>query len=151
MKKPRPHCMTMKPICAMVEQASLCLMCTCSNLANWARMAVRPPITSKRVRESDSSSKGAKRVSKIPAPFTKPACIRAEAGVGAVMLESSQRWKGYMADCMTAAVMRQTAEKTIMPAGRRSREPKRSERVNACARKAGTAIPRPRKRAPAIK
>jgi hypothetical protein len=34
------------------------------------------------------------KANKIPEPFTKPACINADAGVGHT--ESNQRWKGKL-------------------------------------------------------
>ncbi len=46
----------------------------------------------------DAKSVLANRDNNIPEPFTKPACMSAEAGVGAVMADNSQRWNGYIAD-----------------------------------------------------
>jgi hypothetical protein len=41
---------------------------------------------------------GAKRTSRTPPALTNPACISAEAGVGAFIDESNQVWKGTSAD-----------------------------------------------------
>ena len=41
--------------------------------------------------ESSATNNVAKSDSKIPAPFTKPACINADAGVGDVIADNSQR------------------------------------------------------------
>lgn len=54
-------------------------------------MAVNPPIINNIVKESDANDRLAKRAHKIRTPFTKPACIKAYAGVGDVTVDSNQR------------------------------------------------------------
>jgi hypothetical protein len=50
------------------------------------------------MRVASTATTGANRISRIPPALTKPACISAEAGVGAVIEESSQPWNGTSAD-----------------------------------------------------
>lgn len=46
---------------------------------------------------------GANRANRTPPALTNPACISADAGVGAVIEESSHVWNGTSADCIIAA------------------------------------------------
>ena len=81
-------------------------------------MAVSPPMIKSSVITSAANNKVENKANKIPAPFTNPACISADAGVGAVIAESNQRWKGYIADWIMAAVMMHKAATKVMVCGR---------------------------------
>ena len=89
----------------MVEHAKRCFTLTWINLVNCASIAVSPPITRSISKVFEANSKGANKVNNIPEPFTKPACISADAGVGAVIADSNHLWNGNIADCISAAIM----------------------------------------------
>jgi len=90
--RPRPHWRTMKPICATVEVPSWRLMSVCTSIQAWPIRALRPPTTTMAsMTAGRSKTTGAKRASRMPPAFTRPACMKPETGVGAVMEESSQR------------------------------------------------------------
>ena len=81
---PKPHCMSMKPICAQVDQASMTLMLMRVVIPSAASTAVAAPITtSKTCAAGTSDTSGAKRNNTKPPRLTMPACSRADTGVGA--------------------------------------------------------------------
>jgi hypothetical protein len=53
--------------------------------------AVKPPIIKRMINVFEANRTVENKANKIPEPFTKPACINAEAGVGEVIAESNQR------------------------------------------------------------
>ena len=81
-------------------------------------IAVSPPTINRIFNVLDVKIKVENKANNIPEPFTKPACINADAGVGEVMDESNQRWNGYMADWINAAIMMQRADMKTMCCGR---------------------------------
>ena len=88
---PRPHCISMKPICAQVDQASITLMLMRVVITSAASTAVAAPTTTSRVcAAATSDTSGAKRSSTKPPRFTIPACSRADTGVGASITWMSQ-------------------------------------------------------------
>ena len=73
----------------MVEQASRCFTLVWMSLVNCAKMAVRPPIIKSTSMVREATITVAKTVNTMPEPFTNPACIKAEAGVGAVIEDNN--------------------------------------------------------------
>ncbi len=53
---------------------------------------------------------GANRANNIPPPFTKPACMIAEAGVGELSELINHEWKGYIADWVNAVIKIKTEQ-----------------------------------------
>jgi hypothetical protein len=60
---------------------------------------------------------GANRASRTPPALTKPACISAEAGVGAVIDERIHVWNGISADWIIAATTSPPAAMTAVVFG----------------------------------
>jgi hypothetical protein len=99
-----PHCSTMKPICATVDQASEVLTAGWVSMTRAPNSAVKPPtIASAASTPGAASIRSAKRMSRKPPALITPACSRAETGVGASMTSVSQPWVGNCADFSTAA------------------------------------------------
>ena len=74
----------MKPICAVVDQASITLMLMRVVITSAATTAVVVPATTSRpIANGSSATRGASRISTKPPRFTTPACSKAETGVGA--------------------------------------------------------------------
>ncbi len=98
-KSASPHCSTMKPIWATVDQASEVLMADWVSITSPPSRAVKPPINTSAARAPGVvSSRSAKRISRKPPALMMPACSRAETGVGASMTSTSQPWAGNWAD-----------------------------------------------------
>ncbi|MNV73165.1 hypothetical protein D3C71_1662970 [compost metagenome] len=88
---PRPHCISMKPICAQVDQASITFTLMRVVITSAASTAVAAPTTtSNPCAPGTSDTSGAKRSSTNPPRLTTPACSRADTGVGASITWISQ-------------------------------------------------------------
>ena len=88
---PKPHSMSMKPICAHVDQASITLMLMRVVITSAAKTAVAAPaITSSAWAANRSLTNGAKRIKTNPPRLTTPACKNADTGVGASITWISQ-------------------------------------------------------------
>ena len=89
----------MKPICPTVEQPSRVFASICTDFRSLPTNAlVVPTTTTTSMNAGSAVMTGAKRTSRTPPALTNPACISAEAGVGAFIDESNQVWKGTSAD-----------------------------------------------------
>ncbi|BDW91707.1 hypothetical protein MACH07_05390 [Flagellimonas marinaquae] len=65
----------------------------------------------------EAYNNGANKVNNIPEPFTNPACINADAGVGAVIADNNHLWNGNNADWISAAVIMHNAEMIFIKPG----------------------------------
>ncbi len=82
----------MKPICAMVELASILLIFHCNSFQRVPNKAVSAPKTNKMANKfACVANKGANLTIRKPPPLTNPACIRADTGVGEFNELISQR------------------------------------------------------------
>jgi hypothetical protein len=98
-KKPSPACMIMNPIWPTVEQPSCPLISAWTDFRSFPPSALAAPTaTTASMTVCSTVTTGANRVSNTPPALTKPACISAEAGVGAVIDERIQVWNGMSAD-----------------------------------------------------
>ena len=103
-KAPRPHCSIMKPICEMVDHASERLMLGWVIMTSEPNRAVAPPTAARALSASGAcTSSGLRRTMRKPPALIKPACIRADTGVGVSRVSGSQLWKGSCADFIRAA------------------------------------------------
>ena len=101
--RPRPHSSSMKPICAVVDQASDTLMLVWVSITREARAKVVRPITDRVPRAiSECDMIGLMRMIRKAPALTMPACSRADTGVGASTTWISQPWRGNCADLRTA-------------------------------------------------
>ena len=90
-KPPSPHWSIMKPIWAIVENASERFTLVCESITTPPRRAVIAPIIASRLRAAgESTSSGLSRITRNPPALIMPACIRAETGVGASIVSGSQ-------------------------------------------------------------
>ena len=109
-KKPRPTCMIMNPICPTVEQPSCPLTSVWTDFRSFPNSALAAPTSrTASIKRVSAVTTGANRTRRMPPALTKPACISAEAGVGAVIEERSHPWNGTSADWTIAASSRATA------------------------------------------
>ena len=102
--------MSMKPICAQVDQASDTLMLMRVIMVAAATTAVMPPTTtSSACAAGTSATRVPRRMSRKPPRLTMPACSSAETGVGASMTWISQPCTGSCAHLTNAAMTNITA------------------------------------------
>lgn len=101
--RPRPHSNSMKPICAVVDQASDTLMLVCVSMTSEARVSVtRPMMASAAMAVPECDMIGLIRMTRKAPALTMPACSRADTGVGASITWISQPWNGNCADLSAA-------------------------------------------------
>ncbi len=95
---PSPHCISMKPICAIVDHASMPFTVVWVVMTSAASTAVVVPMATSMVCAGTASDiSGASRMSTKPPMFTTPAWSSADTGVGASITCASQPWNGSCA------------------------------------------------------
>ena len=104
-QRPSPHCRSMKPICATVDQASAVLTALWVSMTVAPNSAVKPPtMTRAAIAPGLALTSGASLMSNTPPELMIPAWRNAETGVGASMTSVTQPCSGKAAVFSVAAI-----------------------------------------------